>query len=124
MSIPPAIQPQRILIVDDEDAVRSAIKLLLRFDGHVVETASNGHEAMQRFDSAHFDVVITDYCMPGMNGGDVARAVKERHPRLPVILLTAFPPEILPKGVDLLMTKPFLLDHLREALSKVTIPAN
>ena len=119
MSTAPVIAPQRILIVDDEDGVRSAIKLLLRFDGHTVETACDGEEAVAKSARQSFDVVITDYCMPGMSGGEVAAAIKQQHPRLPIILLTAFPPEVLPRGVDLLMNKPFLLETLRAALAKV-----
>ena len=60
--------PKKILVVDDEPMVCEAVKMLLEFDGHQVVTAVNGNEALALFDDGGFDVVITDYTMPGMKG--------------------------------------------------------
>ncbi|HTG43367.1 MAG TPA: response regulator [Verrucomicrobiae bacterium] len=118
MSDTPAAPVRRILVVDDEYSVRMALKLLLRFDGHAVDLAANAEEALAAFAPDTYDLVITDYCMPGMNGAELAQLLKARE-RIPIILLTAFPPQPLPSVIDLLLTKPFLLETLRDALSRV-----
>ena len=125
---PPAFPKRRILVVDDEPFVCDAVKMMLNFDGHVVETASNGKDALAMFDQGKFDVVITDFAMPAMKGDELAAAIKERSPKQPVVMITAYA-EMLQssgnplKGVDFVISKPFLLENLREAIAKVA-PAN
>ena len=109
----------RILVVDDEALVCESIGLLLAYDGHRVETASSGEEALARFDRGQFDLVFTDFCMPGMKGDELAAAIKDRAPDKPVILLTAFPPAYKVPAIDLVITKPFYLSTLREAVETV-----
>ena len=121
----PAIPPRRILVVDDEPFVCDALKMMLMFDGHTVETASNGRDALILFDQGKFDLVITDFAMPTMKGDELAAAIKARSPKQPVVMITAYA-EMLQtsgnalSGVDFVISKPFLLDNLREAISKVT----
>ena len=114
----------RILVVDDERLVRESLNMLLSFDGHHVETASDGEDALGKLSAEKFDVVITDFEMPKMRGDSLAVAIKARWPEQPVILLSAYG-EIfkaegkeLP-GVDLILSKPFLLETLRQALVTV-----
>jgi len=118
--------PQRhILVVDDEPFVCDAVKMMLAFDGHVVETATSGHDALAKFDRAKFDLVITDFSMPSMKGDELAAAIKSRDPKQPVVMITAYA-EMLQssgnplRGVDFIISKPFLLENLREAIAKVT----
>ena len=108
---------QRILVVDDEPFVCESVKMLLAYDGHAVETAGGGREALAKYEAAKFDLVITDYSMEGMKGDQLAQAIKRLAPDKPIILLTAFPPEQKPDGIDLVLTKPFYFDTLREALA-------
>lgn len=121
----PAFPQRRILVVDDEPLVCDAVKMMLNFDGHLVKTASNGKEALAMFEKDQFDLVITDFEMPAMKGDELAAAIKARAPRQPVVMITAYA-EMLQasgnplKGVDLIISKPFLLENLREAISKVT----
>src|SRR5438552_11904630 len=115
---PPA---QRILVVDDEPFVCESVKMLLAYDGHAVETAGSGKEALAQFDPAKFDLVITDYSMSGMKGDQLAEAIKQLDPAKPIILLTAFPPEEKPEAIDLVLTKPFYFDTLRAALVAVLL---
>lgn len=115
----PAVSPKRILVVDDEPFVCESIKLLLAHDGHEVETAQGAEEALAKYDPARFDLVFTDFSMPGMKGDQLAAAIKERKPAKPVVMLTAFPPVRVPPAIDLVVTKPFMLETLREALRKV-----
>ena len=119
--------PKKILVVDDEPMVCEAVKMLLEFDGHQVVTAVNGNEALALFDDGRFDVVITDYTMPGMKGDELALALKARLPAQPVIMLTAHAEMIktvaVPlKGVDQLVSKPFQFQDLREAIQRVSAP--
>jgi CheY-like chemotaxis protein len=122
---PPAFPQRRILVVDDEPFVCDAVKMMLNFDGHVVETASNGKDALAMLDKEKFDVVITDFAMPAMKGDELAATIKARTPEQPVVMITAYA-EMLKssgnplKGVDFVISKPFLLENLREAISKVT----
>jgi two-component system response regulator AtoC len=114
----------RILVVDDESFVRDAVRMMLAFDGHLVQTAANGQEALALFEKGKFDVVITDFAMPSMRGDALAAAIKARDPKQPVVMITAYaemlgPPEHLPEGVDYLLSKPFLLEDLRLAVSTV-----
>ena len=120
----PAYPQRRILVVDDEPFVCDAVKMMLAFDGHIVETASNGKEALALFDIGKFDLVITDFAMPSMKGDELAAAIKARSPGQPVVMITAYAEMLqssgnpLP-GVDFVLSKPFLLENLREAIAKV-----
>ena len=121
----PQFAKRRILVVDDEPFVCDAVKMMLNFDGHTVETANSGKEALAMFDASQFDVVITDFAMPNMKGDELAAAIKERAPEQPIVMITAYA-EMLQssgnplKGVDCVISKPFLLENLREAIAKVT----
>ncbi len=124
MSKPP-IAPRRILVVDDEPYVCDAVRMMLAFDGHQVETAASGKEALAIFHKDKFDLVITDYAMPGMKGDELAASIKVISPTQPVVLITAYA-EMLKSaenpltGVDFIVSKPFLLENLREAIEKTT----
>lgn len=116
---------RRILVVDDEPFVCDAVKMMLTFDGHEVETASNGKEALALFEKGQYDLVITDFAMPNMKGDELAAAIKAKSPKQPVVMITAYA-EMLQSsgnpltGVDFVISKPFLLENLREAITKVT----
>ena len=121
----PITPPRRILVVDDEPLVCDAVKMMLTFDGHDVETASNGKDALAIFDQGKFDIVITDFAMPTMKGDELAAAIKSRSPNQPVVMITAYAEMLQTSGnpmagVDYMISKPFLLDNLREAIAKVT----
>jgi CheY-like chemotaxis protein len=121
----PTFPKRHILVVDDEPLVCDAVKMMLAFDGHAVETACNGKEALALFDREKFDLVITDFSMPAMKGDELATAIKARDPKQPVVMITAFA-EMLQssstplRDVDYVISKPFLLENLREAIAKVT----
>ena len=113
----------QILVIDDEPAVCDAIKMMLQFDGHKVQTAHSAKEALALLEQATFDLVTTDYAMTGMKGDELAAIIKQRLPRQPIIMITAYA-EMLkstdePLQVDDIISKPFLLTDLREAVAKV-----
>lgn len=114
----------RILVVDDETIVCDSIRMLLKFDGHAVQTANTGREALGIFNPAEVDVLITDYSMPGMSGAELATALRHQTPHLPVILVTAYAEMLDSWGADLssvdcVVSKPFRLEDLRRVLEKV-----
>ena len=121
----PALLRKHILVVDDEPLVCDALKMMLSFDGHQVEVASNAAEALALFDQGNFDLVITDYEMPAMKGDQLAATIKARSPDQPVVMITAYSEKLQASrnplsGVDVLITKPFLLEDLRQAIARVT----
>jgi ATP-dependent Lon protease len=125
----PAFPQRRILVVDDEPLVCDAVKMMLNFDGHVVETANSGKDALAMLAKAQFDLVITDFEMPVMKGDELAAAIKARAPNQRVVMITAYA-EMLEAsgkpltGVEYIISKPFLLENLREAVFKVApVPA-
>jgi len=85
-------EPLAILLVDDEPAVRSFMRMALEEAGWTVTEAANGREAIDRFDEAGglFDVVVTDVAMPEMNGVELSRALSGRNPFLRMLFLTGF----------------------------------
>jgi CheY-like chemotaxis protein len=121
----PTTAPRRILVVDDEPFVCDAVRMMLAFDGHQVETAGSGKEALSLFQKGKYDVVLTDYAMPAMKGDELAVAIKAIAPGQPIVLITAYA-EMLKseenplQGVDFIVSKPFLLENLREAIEKTT----
>lgn len=86
-----AHQAARVLLVDDETMIRDTIDELLRDAGYAVSTASSGAAALALLNGAvGIDLLVTDLSMPEMNGLEVIRAVRDRFPEIPVILLTGF----------------------------------
>jgi CheY-like chemotaxis protein len=118
----------RILAVDDEPAMGSMIRRILRSDGHIVVTATSGEEALRHLTAQSFDVVISDVGMgPGMNGWDLAEEVRRRTPRVPVVLATGWGATIEPadaqaKGIDAVLAKPYLPADLKSVLAHLELP--
>ncbi len=113
--------PLRILVVDDEPFVSEVVALMLKFDGHQVEGAGSGKEALALCERTEFDVVLTDYAMPSMKGDQFAVQLRFRKPNLPIILITAFAEMLKASeepllGIDYAISKPFLLEDLRAGL--------
>jgi nitrogen-specific signal transduction histidine kinase/CheY-like chemotaxis protein len=120
------MQALRVLVVDDQPAIREIVSAYLAEDQHIVETAADAREAMEKFRVDRFDLVITDRAMPEVNGDELAASIKEVQPREPIIMLTGFADLInesggRPKNVDLVLTKPARLDDLRKAIFDVIV---
>lgn len=77
-----------ILIVDDEETIRDIIAAALTFAGYQVETASNGREAVQRFERQRADLVITDLVMPEKDGIETVMELHKTQPDLPIIAMS------------------------------------
>jgi CheY-like chemotaxis protein len=83
-------QPIRVLLADDEDLVRSTLRLILKSQGYHVEEAANGAEALRKYHEAAdpFDVVLLDLDMPELGGEEALRRIKTKHPHAKAIFLT------------------------------------
>lgn len=81
---------KKILLVDDEESIHILYREELEEQGYEVHSAMSGEEALRVIPSLAPDLVILDIQMPGMNGIDVLRRIKERDPKLPVILSSAY----------------------------------
>ncbi|MEJ2545892.1 MAG: response regulator, partial [Calditrichaceae bacterium] len=78
-----------ILIVEDEQAIRDALNMVLEEEGYQTQTASNGKEAMELVNKSDFDILITDLKMPEMDGMTLTRQVQQICPQTSVIIITA-----------------------------------
>ena len=93
-----ASHPKTVLCVDDEKIGLRVRKLMLEGHGFRVLTATTGQQGLDLFDQNHVDVVVLDYYMPDLNGGDVAAELKRRRSDLPIIFFSAYfslPPQAL-----------------------------
>lgn len=111
----------RVLLVDDDALIAMSSADMLTDLGHEVVEAYSGKEALALIDSgADFDVLITDYAMPGMTGAELAIAVRERLPGLPILLASGYAD--LPSGVEIdvaRLAKPYTQDQLALTLARM-----
>jgi two-component system response regulator MprA len=108
----------KILVVDDERAVRESLRRALELEGYEIELAADGSEALYRLEgSGEPDAMILDVLMPGVDGLEVCRRIRDTGSKLPVLMLTART-EVedrvagLDAGADDYVTKPFALEEL------------
>ena len=81
---------KRILVIDDEDAIRKCFELALEDSGYEVDTASSGMEGIEMLKSQSYDLVFLDLKMPGMNGVETLREIRKLNKDIPVYIVTAF----------------------------------
>ncbi len=111
----------KVLIVEDDDAIREALREAITTDGHAAICAADGGQAVRLFGEGGFDLVLLDVMLPVLSGYDVCRKIREKNRTVPIIMLTAKGEEIdkvlgLELGADDYVTKPF---GLREILARV-----
>jgi DNA-binding response OmpR family regulator len=111
-----------ILVIEDEKGILALIEAALVRFGHRVETAQDGKEGIQKFDGGRFDMVITDYLMPEVNGEDVLLHIRRssRH-RTPIIGMSGTPWLLQGTGFDMVLAKPFSLNKLVDSVRKLSI---
>ncbi|MCQ4084602.1 response regulator transcription factor [Streptomyces sp. RB6PN25] len=110
-------QPSRILVVDDEPAVREAIRRSLAFEGYETELAADGLAAIEQVEACHPDAIVLDVLMPRMDGLTTARRLRASGVTTPILMLTARDTvgdrvTGLDAGADDYLVKPFELDEL------------
>jgi len=114
---------KRILVVDDELSIRKVLQAMLSREGHEVDLASNGAEAISALGERSFELVVTDLKMPGVDGLELLGFCAQHLPGLPVIVITAHGTvdtavEALKLGAYDYITKPFEQDELRMVIAK------
>jgi len=121
----------RILLTEDDDSVRVFVSRALELDGHSVDTACHGMEALDRLTekAGAYDLLVTDVKMPLMDGIALAHETADLWPGLPILLMTGFADqreraEELTEVIRDVVTKPFTLQEIRAAVSEATAPEN
>lgn len=107
----------RVLVVDDERALRSSLKRALEMEGYTVLLATNGQEALDRLKEDVVDAIVLDVAMPGIDGLEVARRLRAAEDHTPILMLTARDAvddrvDGLDAGADDYLVKPFVLKEL------------
>jgi DNA-binding response OmpR family regulator len=115
-----------VLIVDDEKTVCNSCKRILTQEGYMVDVALSGEEALNKVKGNGFDVVITDWKMPEMDGLELARRIKKENPNIAVILITGYPSietsiEAIRSGISDYVPKPFTPEELSEVTLRALI---
>lgn len=118
-------QKTRILVVDDEPTVSRGLQLLLERDGHDVLAVASADVALVAMSGRKFDLVITDFHLPGLRGDHFIIRVREQHPTLPIILISAYVDDMTVKAlsqcIDIFIPKPFTLETLRESVERALL---
>jgi CheY-like chemotaxis protein len=112
----------RILVIDDEDAVREVLTDILTEAGHTVRRAESGAQGLALCAGQRFDLVITDLSMPGMSGWEVAAALNAQHPGTAIGLVTGWGEQVDPQQaarhhLKFVLAKPFLVSDVLGAVA-------
>ncbi len=121
------LKQRRVLLVDDDHHVRILLKTFLETRGYMVELAVNGLDAVTKLGEADYDIVVTDYNMPEVNGLGVLWYIQEHRPSIRVVLMTGadrmFPStddqQLMGLGAQAYLVKPFELRQLEQTLANV-----
>ena len=118
--------PPKIMVVDDEPAIRDLIVAVLEDEGYAVVAATNGRRALDLMLAERPDLVIMDIMMPEMDGREAYRRLRDlpEFARTPVVMMSAATsPDRLTPRVDAFLSKPFDLDHLLHTVARVLASA-
>jgi len=106
---------KKILVVDGNEMLCRLACEILQTEGYRAVPASSGTEALQAFEKEDFDLLVTDFVMPGMSGVELARAIHDKTPGFPVIVMTAFGP-VECEHIKLWLPKEYLFPRLLEKI--------
>jgi DNA-binding response OmpR family regulator len=114
----------RILVIEDDEEMRSLLKDFLEEEGFETDSASNGSDAFRKLVKEPFDFIITDIRMPGLTGLDILPGIKKLHPDASIIVITAFGSEevhwrSLNRGATAYLEKPIHFDKLRTLIHEM-----
>ncbi|MBI1883333.1 MAG: response regulator [Chlamydiae bacterium] len=111
----------KILVVDDEIEFLEIIKTRLEANGHTVVTATSGEEALQKVKAERPDAILMDVTMPGINGLDVLKKIRQEDKRLPIFIMTAFSSEEKSSLANMLDASGFILktDDLKRQIENI-----
>ncbi|NTU78357.1 MAG: GAF domain-containing protein [Chloroflexales bacterium] len=123
---PPATEALRILVVEDDEAVRRVLVRQIRRLGHSVAEAVSGEVAMEALASASFDLICTDLGMPGMSGWELINRARKLDDTIRTVLVTGWgeqidPDEARARGADAVIAKPFDTQHLQQVIAGLSM---
>jgi DNA-binding response OmpR family regulator len=107
----------RILIIDDEPSIRRSVRKILEIPGHEVDEAADGYAGMAMHATRRYDVIITDFSMPGFDGGEVIASMRRLDEKLKFILISggdpgSFTTDAADVGAVWVLAKPFTVQEL------------
>jgi CheY-like chemotaxis protein len=123
-TVPASTAKRQFLVIDDDTDIQKLLSRTLGLMGYDVNLAGNGREAMNLFVTKPYDLVITDFQMPLMDGWQLSHLVKERSPNTPVVMITgdcndARLEKLKGSDVDAILLKPFRLKEIQETVLKL-----
>jgi DNA-binding response OmpR family regulator len=113
----------RILVMEDDKTISAALEMILTEAGYDVDVAGTGENALELFDQKPFDLIIADLKLPGISGMEVIKQVKEKNPKVEVIVITGvgtqpIAEEALELGAHDFLPKPFTDDQIKTAIDE------
>lgn len=118
---------KRILVIEDDEEMRSLLKDFFLEEGFETDSVSNGSEAFRKLVKESFVLVITDIRMPGLTGLDILPGIRKLQPEVPIIVITAFGSEefrqrALERGATAYLEKPIQFNKLRSLVCEMLYP--
>jgi CheY-like chemotaxis protein len=109
---------KRILIADDEEGIRSLLAMALETYDYEIDIVENGLEAINNIYKRSYDLIITDYMMPEMDGLELTKRIRSEYPSIPILIVTANGPEhdFLESGATLYIEKPFSILEIQNII--------
>ena len=116
----------RVMIIEDDEGMRSLLTDFLEDEGFETDSASNGFETLRMLSKDHFDLVITDIGMPGLTGLDILPTIRRLKPGTPIIVMSAYGGgdlrrRSLERGASIYLEKPIRLIELRSVIREVVL---
>ena len=116
----------RIMIIEDDEEMRSLLKDFPEEEGFETDSVSNGADALRKLSKDHFDLVITDIRMPGLTGLDILPRIRRLKPETPIIVITAYGSDdvrrrSLERGATTYLEKPIHLSKLRTVIREMAL---
>ncbi len=113
----------RILVVDDDESIRTVLKVNLEDKGYIVDTAENGREALKKIEDRFFNIALIDIRLPDIEGIEVLEKIEMRFPGTIKLIVTGFPTlknaiEAVNKGADGYILKPVNMEELLEIIKE------
>lgn len=117
------VERARILVIDDDDSIRTVFKTILEEMGYFVDTAMTGKEAIEKMEAEYFNLALIDIKLPDMEGTALLDAAEESVPRMVKIIITGWPTlenavEAVNRGADAYILKPVKIEELQKTIEK------
>ena len=119
-----AVHTLKVLVVDDDEAIRISLKQVLVKEGHITTVAENGLLALEQLKRNHFDLALVDLKMPGIDGMSLLKEIRNHDPSTDVVIITGFATvetavEAIKYGAYDYIQKPFSIETIRQVLNKI-----